>query len=275
MAASGDSPAHTNVFFIRHGESEANVHFYRGEVDAARNMLDPSLSAKGFEQARATAEDAVLADAFASAEEHGEVLVVVSPLRRTIQTAMGALHGWLDKLEAAGSPARVAFAPDIQETGEVLCDTGRPPAEIREEFADSYPFLPYHDLPEGWHLKEGPYRDTGPVLASRLTSFTKWVQDQPEKTVIVVAHHNVFLALLGVTFLNCEVRHYRLHDNHDVPTAGDLPLRDTWVPCRPLVSQTDSDLSPQEVEWLANPTIKAHCHEKLERWGYSKPERLR
>ena len=33
----------------------------------------------------------------------------------------------------------------------------------------------------------------------------EWLASREETTVVVVAHHNVFLALLKVSFLNCEV----------------------------------------------------------------------
>ena len=38
--------------------------------------------------------------------------------------------------------------------------------------------------------------------------FTAWLCARPEQRIAVVAHHNVFLALVKTTFLNCEVRSY-------------------------------------------------------------------
>lgn len=249
-----------------------------GQVEQARSILDPGLSPLGIQQAQATSDNVILADAIAAAEVEGEVLVVISPLRRTIQTAMGALEAWLQQLQAAGKPARIALAPDIQETGNVQCDTGRHPAELREEFGEVHPHLPYDALAPDWHVKQGRYVDSGPALATRLAAFTTWLQQQRERTVIVVAHHNVFLALLGVSFTNCEVRQYSLHDHHPLPRsagADDMPLTAVWRPVQPTVSTSDEELTEEEAAWLRNPTMQRHCVDKMERWGFAMPERLR
>ena len=101
------------VHFIRHGLSEANVLFYAGKVQEARDMLDPALAPKGEEQARDVATDPLLADALAMPRGDGDgdgdedlaaQLLVVSPLRRTVQTARLAFAPWLAARAAAGAP---------------------------------------------------------------------------------------------------------------------------------------------------------------------------
>merc|ERR1711988_1593067 len=78
-------------------------------------------------------------------------LVVSSPLRRTVQTALGAVKPWIESV--AGR--RVLLNADLQETGEVRCDTGSPLEELKEYFKDDAGLLNLDELWAGWHLKQG------------------------------------------------------------------------------------------------------------------------
>ena len=284
-----------SVWFVRHGQSEANVLFYAGKVKDARAIRDPGLSAVGIEQARAvpTAYETVLGSALSLEPAKEQIdLLVISPMRRTIQTAMHAFGDWVVARAAAGSPVPIVLAPDIQETGDVLCDTGRPASEVRAEFEAAYPCLPFDTLPEDWCQKEGLYAHTGDALATRFRKFTRWLQGRPERNVLVVAHHNVFLGMFGISFLNCEVRRFALPcPSADATAAGSAadhaeegddglsatvpPLMPPWEPIHPKISTHDDQLSEAELEFLNNPTLKHHNKAKMELWGFRMPDRMR
>ena len=339
-------------YFIRHGESEANVHFYAGRIAEARALRDPPLSSLGQQQAANTASDEVLAEALAASPEN--VLVCISPLRRTIQTALGAVGDWVASAKAKANPnlasadanvsattatanpsssgtsvaartgtsdsattapPRVVFCPDIQETGEVDCDTGSPVGVMQDEFGEAHSWLPFDTLPADWWEKKALYQDTGVCLAARLTKFLEWARAQPQQHVIVVAHHNVFLALVGITFKNCEVRAYTLAAECELPAWGrrqqsipgaalaqftpggesEAEVADTTptvqpdpaaaavfplgptvlVPHKPLPSTSEADLSDEDRKWLGNAAMIAHNQTKMTAWGFAIPERLR
>ena len=141
VGSRGSRASEKRIYFIRHGQSESNILFYKGKISQARAILDPGLSDTGFAQAEKASRDPILGEALQS---ESPVLVVISPLRRTIQTAMGILGDWLEEVgKIAARKPRVVFEPDIQETGEAPCDQGRPPEQVREEFEKKYPFLPF------------------------------------------------------------------------------------------------------------------------------------
>ena len=300
-----DASASTKaVWFVRHGQSEANVLFYAGKVQEARAIRDPGLSEQGVAQARGVPAkyQAVLGSALSIEPSTEQIdLLVISPMRRTIQTAMHAFGDWLATRAAAGSSVPIVLAPDIQETGDVLCDTGRPASEVRAEFEAAYPCLPFDTLPEDWCQKEGLYAHTGNALAMRFRKFTRWLQARPEQNVLVVAHHNVFLGMLGISFLNCEVRKFALQCRSADATEASIdsaaarhaaeggderygggglsitvpPLMPPWEPVQPKISTHDDQLSKAELEFVNNPTMKHHNKAKMELWGFRMPDRLR
>ena len=292
------------VYFIRHGLSEANVLFYAGKVDQSRAILDPALAPRGEEQARAVSTEPLLSAALAMPGDgdgdEAAQLLVVSPLRRTIQTAHLAFEPWLAARATAGAPVPIVLCPDIQETGDVLGDTGRPVSEVRGELPNLGPAapLPWDEVPERWCEKSGMYAHTGTALAARFDRFCRWLARRPERNIIVVGHHNVFLGMLSVTFRNCEVREYSFDGEGrggaeplPMPLTCDLPAgtapaptppfvcepsgKPAWTALSPLVSTCDEEMSEEDREWVANPTMLQHNVSKLELWGFPKPARWR
>ena len=78
------------VWLIRHGEAEHNKAAGTVGREAARRMSDPGLTHLGREQARQVPADALLKDALGTSGSGRAELIVVSPLLRTLQTAMEA-----------------------------------------------------------------------------------------------------------------------------------------------------------------------------------------
>jgi len=247
------------IWFVRHGQAEHNVLYESGQAEACKALLDPVLTDLGRQQASMVAQDQLVKSLLSIPENAPGCLelVVSSPLRRTVQTALGAVKPWIESV--AGR--RVLLNADLQETGDVRCDTGSPLEELKEYFKDDGGLLNFDELWAGWHLKQGEFVDTGPALRNRLQRFTAWLLARPEKHILVVAHHNLLVILLGVTFLNCEVRQFFLREDG------------TYEAIMPQVSGTDSELSEIDLKHLKvyDPMVRR----KFETWGFDVPDRLR
>eukprot|EP00471_Norrisiella_sphaerica_P005629 CAMPEP_0184490014 /NCGR_PEP_ID=MMETSP0113_2-20130426/16931_1 /TAXON_ID=91329 /ORGANISM="Norrisiella sphaerica, Strain BC52" /LENGTH=323 /DNA_ID=CAMNT_0026873739 /DNA_START=43 /DNA_END=1014 /DNA_ORIENTATION=- len=252
------------VYLIRHGQAEHNVFFESGQKEIGRKIRDPGLTALGVNQAKVIKQNPDLTKMIMSYKNSNEkALLVVSPLRRTLQTALSAFEdhlGGSNTGNTGSSPLVFVCNSDIQETGEIPCDCGRPLSEVMEEFGQ-HQFIDFSHVQEDWHEKTGDNRDRGPLLQKRFNRFTKWVMDRPEKDVIVVAHHNIFLANVGVSFRNCEVREYKVNSEGE------------WRPVFPLVSTHDDQLTPEDKTHLG--IYEGHVREKMKGWGLSAPARFR
>jgi len=283
------------VFFVRHGEGEHNVAFHRGDRKSGGRIRDPCLTDVGKQQATSISPDThpVLKDTEIE-------LIVSSPLSRTIQTTILVFKEKLetDHPEVAGDQVeepsqsekqrerKIILHPDMQETGDVNCDTGKPLEETWDNLKTS---VEAHiklqpsmlctkllDINPKWHKKEGDYAHDGKKIKARLRRFTKWLLNRPERNIAIVGHHNIFLALLEFSFMNCEVREYAL----DVSMAQTLADQETdailkaWRPVYPLPLAADSNnLSNAEKEHLR--IHLPYCVEKFTLWGYPIPENFR
>ena len=88
-------------------------------------------------------------------------------LRAAAQTVLGGLRPWANAKEGR----RLICHPDLQETGEVLCDTGSPLSAVQDMFAEDSSILDWSAVPDGWQLKEGINRDLPDTLKARLRRF--------------------------------------------------------------------------------------------------------
>eukprot|EP00929_Paragymnodinium_shiwhaense_P032783 TRINITY_DN18124_c0_g1_i1.p1 TRINITY_DN18124_c0_g1~~TRINITY_DN18124_c0_g1_i1.p1 ORF type:complete len:255 (+),score=28.92 TRINITY_DN18124_c0_g1_i1:98-862(+) len=121
---------HKTIWFVRHGQAEHNVLYHSGKNEEAVVMLDAELTALGREQARAVAGDTLLAPALKDPE--GVELVVASPLRRTVETALLAVGDWLSGADGR----RLYLHPDFQEISREVqpCNTGSPVEALKQRF---------------------------------------------------------------------------------------------------------------------------------------------
>lgn len=230
-------------------------------VEQCKALCDPELTDLGKQQASLVAETPALSQLFEQTGSHGgSILAVASPLRRTVETAVLALKDWL----GASPDQQLVLHPDLQETGAVPCDTGSPLSLLQSRFAGEANLLDLSCMRTGWELKQGDYADTGPTLRSRLQRFGCWLAKRPEQNIVIISHHNLLAALLGVTFLNCEVRRYELQCGPDWHR---------WAPKAPLVSSSDAELSEVERDHLQvyDPMLRR----KFAGWGFEAPARFR
>ncbi|KAF7913859.1 uncharacterized protein EAF01_000265 [Botrytis porri] len=159
------------IILIRHAQALHNVSH------KARNyeLHDPALTDLGFEtQCDELASH--LENEVPLAREIG--LIVVSPMRRTLQTAQQGL-GWLMK---GGVP--VILRPEWQENSDKPCDTGTP-VEVMEK---EWPQFDWSAVDPLFPAKSGLYEFSKDALTGRGLAARKWLQQRPEKVIAVVSH---------------------------------------------------------------------------------------
>lgn len=182
-ASMPEGPAPLRVYFIRHGEARHNVD------PEAWKERDPPLTARGEAQASQLRHHPLLVGL------RRPLIVVVSPLRRTLQTAT---LGFTGQEEAAG-PCRFVANSDLQETTFYPCDLGRPQSDLAGEFAE----VDFSGLDgEAWVEKEAPKHHDRWV---RLQRFAGWCAAHPAEELVAVTHQGVCQLLFGVLLDNCDV----------------------------------------------------------------------
>lgn len=136
-------------------------------------MLDPLLTPHGEEQCRQ------LSRSFPYNESIS--LIVVSPLRRTIHTALLSLHSPINDRKVP-----VIALPELQEIGDLACDTGSDLDVLSKEMADTPVDLSL--VEKGWEIKEGRWAPTGGAIEKRAREARQWLRARPEKEIALVAH---------------------------------------------------------------------------------------
>ncbi|KAH7135344.1 phosphoglycerate mutase family protein-like protein [Dendryphion nanum] len=207
------------LYLVRHAQ---------GEHNATRDftILDPLLTPKGKQQCRELRE---------SFRYHDTVdLVVASPLRRTIQTAVLSFGRTLAR---DGVP--FIALPVAQEVSNAGADTGLEPEDLKTSlehlFDEDKPDfnvlrkLDLSNVEEGWTSKSGFYAYTRPALENRAANFRSWLFQRSEERIIVVTH-GAFLHFLtedwdvddpmtGTAYNNCEVRIFTFDTSSTVNNA--------------------------------------------------------
>eukprot|EP01119_Soliformovum_irregulare_P009384 TRINITY_DN22660_c0_g1_i1.p1 TRINITY_DN22660_c0_g1~~TRINITY_DN22660_c0_g1_i1.p1 ORF type:complete len:221 (+),score=42.75 TRINITY_DN22660_c0_g1_i1:225-887(+) len=188
------------IHLVRHAEAEHNVA-------NDWSIRDPPLTGKGRDQA-----SGIPANYPKIASEGSNIqLLVVSPLRRTLQTA---LLGF----EKAHLPFLVLA--ELQENCNVPCDTGRDTETMSKEF----PNIDFSQLPPDWTSKQGKWSESDDALRQRAKFVRNWLRQRPESEIAVVTHSG-FLSYLvpgWKGFKNAEIRSCLLGDAEDlVPTTLD------------------------------------------------------
>ncbi|KAJ6035800.1 phosphoglycerate mutase [Penicillium herquei] len=155
------------IHCVRHGQGEHNLSHDN------HNMPDPSLTTLGEEQSRNIAEN------YRGVFE-GSELILASPLRRTISTALFAFQPILD-----GGKKVVAW-PDLQEASYLPCDTGSDVAKLHAEFGSSPVDLTL--VVPGWEIKTAESAADSTSLLARAAKARAWLAQRSEKEVVLVSH---------------------------------------------------------------------------------------
>jgi len=145
---------------------------------------------------------------------HKVELIVVSPMRRTLQTAQQGL-GWLME---RGVP--VVLRPEWQENSNNPCDTGSKISVMQKE----WPQFDWSTVDPTYPTKTGLYEFSKECLANRGIEARKWLRNRPEKVIAVVSHSG-FLRV-GVSPRHYENADFRIFDfadgEEDAEVGGKL-----------------------------------------------------
>lgn len=155
------------IHCVRHAQGFHNLSV------ANHSMHDPLLTPFGEQQCR---------DLQKNFPYHSQVdLVVASPLKRTIYTALLAFSNDISnkKLEVIG-------LPELQETSDLPCDTGSSSTELAKEFQGKPVSLGL--VKDGWNNKRGRWAPTTEAINERSRDARKWLMARPEKDIVVVTH---------------------------------------------------------------------------------------
>lgn len=155
------------VHCVRHAQGFHNISV------ANHAMHDPLLTPLGEEQCRALQQ---------SFPYHNVDLIVASPLKRTIYTA---LLGFEDVLKD-NKNLKVVGLPELQETSDLPCDTGSSVEELEKEFAGKPVDLSL--VTPDWNSKKGTWAPNSQAIEERAMAARKWLMARPEKEIVLVTH---------------------------------------------------------------------------------------
>lgn len=191
------------IHLVRHAQGYHNL------TTANHSMPDPSLTTYGVEQCRCLSRNFPY---------HSSVkLVVASPIRRTLYTA---LHTFEPELEKG---MRIVALPELQETSDLPCDTGSDIDILKDEFKDQPVDLSL--VTKGWNSKKGKWASTTEAIKDRARDARAWLRSRTEGDVVVVTHGGLLHYLTedwtdsgkfpGTGWANCEYRSYSFTGDSD------------------------------------------------------------
>ena len=178
------------IYLIRHGQSEFNAAFKRGDSDPM--IFDARLTQKGVEQAK---------EARQSVADLGIRHVIVSPLTRALQTATYIFDETTTTQVMAEPREKLLHS----------CDVGRGPKALGAEFPH-FSFDMLHD--NWWH--QGPENADGvsvepvEIFQKRVAEFVVALERVSTRPLAIVGHGNTFLEMSGHEMENCEIHQFKV-----------------------------------------------------------------
>ncbi|KAI9651559.1 MAG: hypothetical protein M1831_000754 [Alyxoria varia] len=153
-------------------------------------------------------------------------LVVASPLKRTIYTALLSFPDIISKRQTA-----VLALPEVQETSDLPCDTGSERDELQKEFS-GHP-IDLSLVKDGWNSKKNQWAPNTAAIEERCRVARRWLRDRPEKDIVVVTHGGLLHYLTedwagldrkqGTGWANTEFRSYTF----DLASGDDAAIVET------------------------------------------------
>jgi len=174
------------IHLIRHGQSTFNAHMSETGEDPIH--VDAALSPLGHEQVAHLARELKRVDFD---------VVVTTPYTRAIQTSLG-LFG--------GREIPILVEALHREYAAASCDIGRSPGVL----AEAFPALDFGHLDDPWWYVDSAAgtdiaTEPGHLLLERVRRFRVWLDQRPERRIVVVGHGMFFYELVGRFLANCEV----------------------------------------------------------------------
>ncbi|KAI0114446.1 phosphoglycerate mutase-like protein [Nemania sp. FL0031] len=177
------------LILIRHAEAEHN---------STKDywLHDPDLTEKGREQC-AQLRKGLMEDRLAQQAE----LIITSPMRRTIQTALATVDWLVEK------GVKIQADAHWQENSAKPCDVGSEISKVAGEF----PGIDYSTVDPVWPDKTSAagseYHYTRTAIIARGQTALRKLYERPEKVIIVVSHSGFLrLGVTGCWFSNADYR---------------------------------------------------------------------
>ncbi|KAI1153449.1 phosphoglycerate mutase-like protein [Nemania diffusa] len=188
------------LILVRHAQAEHNS-------TKDYSLHDPSLTEVGWEQCH-DLRRGLMEDPLAQQAE----LIITSPMRRTIQTALATV-GWLVE-----KGVKIQADAHWQENSAKPCDCGTEISKVAEEF----PSIDYSTVDPVWPDKTSPagsqYHYTKAAIIARGQAALQKLYERPEKVIIVVSHSGFLrLGVTGCWFFNAD---YRVFDYAAMGSPG-------------------------------------------------------
>jgi len=200
----GDQPCYPSlaagdklVYFIRHGEGVHNTGKWW--------VRDAPLTPNGITQAEQLVDNPLLAGVLSNDPDRRAQLLVISPARRTMQTALVAF-GHLNP-----PIAKWELSKEIQESAAVnmdsICNWADPdegaPVLIEANRTDL--LEQYQSLPFGWEFHEGYLTPDWEHGVARFQTFTQDLLKHSEQRIMVVTHGDFLWVSLYLNLTNAGV----------------------------------------------------------------------
>ncbi|GAA5964057.1 hypothetical protein JCM8115_000887 [Rhodotorula mucilaginosa] len=201
------------------------------------DLPDPELTSRGVTQCLAIPTR--YPNFFASLDP-SDTVILVSPLRRTLQTMFLGFSSVLPP--AAGSnPIPVVILPQLQECGSWPCDTGGPLEETKAQFPQEWlDWSECERYPE-WNQNSGAFRcDDEDNNVDRARWVRNYIRSRKEKHVVVVSHHGLLRRIVKAPYAhnrmkspiqweNADLRVYRFSDEAGQDPEADLVRIEDYV----------------------------------------------
>jgi broad specificity phosphatase PhoE len=167
------------MIFLRHGQSEFNLHFSATRVDPG--IVDPKLTPLGHQQAAHAAGMLAARDIRR---------IIVSPYTRALETATPVAR-------ALGLPLTVT--PTVRERYAFVCDVGSPVSRLRADWPD----VAFHAIEEVWWPAIEEPQDQimarAALFRAEMAALDDWAH------TLVVSHWGFILAFTGQSVTNGEM----------------------------------------------------------------------
>ncbi|KAK3682798.1 histidine phosphatase superfamily [Podospora appendiculata] len=200
------------LILVRHAQALHNVNYNY-------TLMDPVLSDLGVSQC-----DDLSKSLLSKIPHELDVgLIVVSPMRRTIQTALLAFAPLIEKGVPVVADAR------WQENSAARCDTGSPLATLMAEF----PQVDFSQVDPVWPDKTtaagAAYAYNRNAILTRGQSALRDLAARPEKAIIVVSHSSFLRqGLTGRWFMNADYRIFDFEERTAGESDEDFILLKQW-----------------------------------------------
>ncbi|KAM0550835.1 hypothetical protein ACHAPJ_008698 [Fusarium lateritium] len=181
------------IVLIRHAQALHNDY----------TLADPPLTDKGVGQCSLLRENLIstFSDAVGNTDD---IAIIVSPMRRTLQTAMLSLDWLVER------GVKIEGNADWQENSAKPCDTGSPISSVAPDF----PKVNLSTVDALWPDKTSPsaqrYAYSKQAILARGRRALEDLHKRPEKLIFVVSHSGFLrLGVVGYWFFNSD---YRMFD---------------------------------------------------------------